>query len=333
MTENPTAYNFPIDIVYLWVDGNDPEWRTKRNRYLNIGGDFAGQGRVEARWVDNQELRYSLRSLEKYAPWIRRIFIVTDNQCPAWLNRHHPKIQIVDHTEILPSEALPTYNSRAIESCIHRIKDLSEHFLLGNDDTMLGAPVTPATFFTPDGRPIIRLNGNRYNRRKALRRGDNYSTTLCRMQDMVTKICGCKIYHAPHHNIDAYRRSDIQRSIEVIPQAWAQTTLHRFRHTDDIDRSFVNYYTLALKQGVLQKVGRYNGATTLWARMSCLLHGSYRSDSRCIPVQCPDYSAVFRKYNPLMFCMNDGEGATDDDRHRMVDFLQHLLPDPSPFEL
>ena len=332
MTETANKYTFPIDIVYLWVDGNDPEWRAKRNRYMNIG-EFAGQGRVEARWIDNQELRYSLRSVEMYAPWIRRIFIVTDNQCPAWLNRNHPKIQIVDHSEILPSEALPNYNSTAIESCIYRIEGLSEHFLFSNDDMLLSAPVTPATFFTADGRPIIRLNGSRFNRRKALRRGDNYSMMLRHMQDKVATMCDRKIHFAPHHNIDAYRRSDFAHCIEIADQAWTQTTLHRFRHDNDMHRSFMSYYALATGRGVLRKVGRYNGVEGVREHLKSWLQGCYHSDSRCIPVQCPDYDAVFRKYNPLMFCMNDGEGTTDDDRRRMVEFLNRKFPDKSTFEL
>lgn len=334
MNAKNSAYpDFPIDMVYLWVDGNDPEWRAKRSRYMDVGGNFAGQGRVEARWVESDELRYSLRSVEKFAPWIRRIFIVTDNQCPSWLDRSNPRLQIVDHTEIMPAEALPTYNSRAIESCVHRIEGLAEHFLLANDDTMFSQPVSPATFFTADGRPIVRLNGNRFNRRKALRRGDNYSATLCRMQDVITAKFGCKIYHAPHHNIDAYRQSDIKGCMDIIPQAWKQTTMHRFRHDEDVDRSVVGYYAIANHQGVLRKVGRYNGAKGVMGRLRCALSGCYSSDSRCIPIQAADYEAVFRKYNPLMFCMNDGEGATDADRKRMSDFLKSKFPNKSEFEL
>ena len=331
--KNSVYPDFPIDLVYLWVDGNDPEWRAKRSRYMDVGGNFAGQGRVEARWVESDELRYSLRSVERFAPWIRRIFIVTDNQCPSWLDRSNPRIQIVDHTQIMPAEALPNFNSTAIESCIYRIEGLAEHFLFSNDDMLLAAPVTPATFFAPDGRPIIRLSGTRFNRRKVLRRGENYSMMLYRMQDKVAEMCGKKIYYAPHHNIDAYRRSDFTRCIEIADAAWERTVMHRFRHDDDMHRSFMSYYALANHQGVLRKVGRYNGAQGVICRLRSMLSGNYSSDSRCIPIQAPDYEAVFRKYNPLMFCMNDGEGATDADRKRMSDFLKSKFPNKSEFEL
>ena len=111
-----------------------------------------------------------MRSVEKYASWINHIYIITDGQCPEWLDTSHPKITIVDHKDILPAEALPTFNSQAIESCIYKIEGLSEHFIVGNDDTMFVKETSPATFFNADGSPIVRLM--RFNRKKALLRGN-----------------------------------------------------------------------------------------------------------------------------------------------------------------
>jgi len=149
---------FPIDLVYMWVDGNDPEWQAKRNKYVGGSGNQSQEVVGVARWRDNEELRYSLRSVEKYASWINHIYIITDGQRPQWLDTSHPKITIIDHTEIMPEEALPTFNSQAIESCLHKIEGLSEHFIVGNDDTMFTLQTTPATFFNEDGSPIVRLS-------------------------------------------------------------------------------------------------------------------------------------------------------------------------------
>lgn len=102
-----------IDLVYLWVNGNDPKWQAKRDAC--IGRPSGSQAHCKGRYADNGELKYSLRSAEKYAPWIRRIFIVTDNQIPEWLNTDNQKVQIVDHTEIMPAECLPCFNSAVIE--------------------------------------------------------------------------------------------------------------------------------------------------------------------------------------------------------------------------
>ncbi|MDE6793732.1 MAG: Stealth CR1 domain-containing protein, partial [Muribaculaceae bacterium] len=149
--------DMPVDLVYLWVNGNDPVWIEKRNRAI---GKTEAHSAVncDGRYADNDELKYSLRSAEMYAPWVRKIFIVTDNQVPEWLDTINPKIQIIDHTEILPPEALPCFNSNVIEHFIFRIPDLSEHFLYANDDMYFNRPVSPEMFFAPDGLPIIRLN-------------------------------------------------------------------------------------------------------------------------------------------------------------------------------
>ncbi|MDE5919514.1 MAG: Stealth CR1 domain-containing protein, partial [Duncaniella sp.] len=73
-----------IDMVYLWVNGNDPVWQAKRNAAVGKPVERLAMN-CEGRYADNDELKYSLRSVEMYAPWIRRIFIVTDNQVPEWL--------------------------------------------------------------------------------------------------------------------------------------------------------------------------------------------------------------------------------------------------------
>ncbi len=114
----------PIDIVYTWVDSADVRWRQTYRRYkeqVPCEGIDASS-RDLARYTSRDELKYSLRSLELNIPWVRKIFIVTADQVPTWLNTDHPKIQVVSHQEIFenPSECLPTFNSHAIESQISR---------------------------------------------------------------------------------------------------------------------------------------------------------------------------------------------------------------------
>ena len=79
-----------IDLVYLWVDGNDPVWLAKKNAYLPADRQVDPEAAGECRFVENDELRYSLRSAERYAPWIRRVYILTDDQTPAWLDTSNP---------------------------------------------------------------------------------------------------------------------------------------------------------------------------------------------------------------------------------------------------
>lgn len=88
--------------------------------------------------------RYSLRSLETNAPWIRHIYIVTNGQVPSWLDTSNPRVSIIPHDVIFANHSvLPTFSSLAIEFNLHRIPGLSETFLYFNDDVFLGRPVTP----------------------------------------------------------------------------------------------------------------------------------------------------------------------------------------------
>ncbi len=145
----------PIDIVYLWVDGNDPAWRRKRHAAADRLG--AGQreaiglhGNVEGRFRDNDELRYSLRALDRFFPSHGHVYLVTDDQIPAWL-RPSERLTVVDHHSLIRAESLPTFDSSHIESYIHRIPGLSERFFYLNDDVFFGAPVKIGDWFWDGG--------------------------------------------------------------------------------------------------------------------------------------------------------------------------------------
>lgn len=144
-----------IDIVYLWVDGNDPVWRQKREKALNQldannRNSIAKYGNVEGRFRDNDELRYSLRALERYFPDCGHVYIVTDLQTPAWL-KNSALISIVDHKDLIPAGKLPTFDSANIESYIHRIPNLTERYFYLNDDVFFGSSVDVSYWFRPTG--------------------------------------------------------------------------------------------------------------------------------------------------------------------------------------
>ncbi|XP_062850182.1 N-acetylglucosamine-1-phosphotransferase subunits alpha/beta [Trichomycterus rosablanca] len=102
-----------------------------------------------SRFEDNEELRYSLRSVERHAPWVRHIFIVTNGQIPSWLNLDNPRVTVVTHQEIFQNQShLPTFSSPAIETHIHRIPGLSQKFIYLNDDVMFGKDVWPDDFYS-----------------------------------------------------------------------------------------------------------------------------------------------------------------------------------------
>jgi UDP-N-acetylglucosamine-lysosomal-enzyme len=111
------------------------------------------------RYRDSEELRYSLRSLVKNAPWIRKIYIVTDNQIPYWLNLENERISIISHQEIFLNKShLPVFSSPAIEANIHRIPGLSKQFIYFNDDVFLGSKTHPDDFVSLLGIPKFYLS-------------------------------------------------------------------------------------------------------------------------------------------------------------------------------
>jgi hypothetical protein len=151
----PSYSNTAIDIVYLWVNGNDGKWRAKRDQYANqlkAAGNlsFAKFGNVEGRYRDNDELRFSLRALEKFFPEHGHIYIVTDGQVPDWFQASD-QITLIDHHQLIPHSALPTFDSGNIESYIHHIPGLSERYFYFNDDVFFGAPVCLENWFFDNG--------------------------------------------------------------------------------------------------------------------------------------------------------------------------------------
>lgn len=153
---------YPIDAVIPWVDGNTPEMIAKRNLYVSseqrVNPDIAG----DTRYADFGEIRYCVSSLLRFAPFLRKIFIITDGQNPQlqdFLDERFPDrktgIEIVDHKVIFRGheDCLPVFNSNAIDTFLWNIPDLSEHFIYLNDDFFLVAPARPEDFFR-DGKVV-----------------------------------------------------------------------------------------------------------------------------------------------------------------------------------
>ena len=144
-----------VDVVYLWVSGNDPAWRAKRKlaaRHLHSDSEavLAPFSNVEGRFRDNDELRYSLRALERFFPEHGHVYIVTDGQTPKWLSPA-ANLTVIDHRDLIPSACLPIFDSGNIESYIHRIPGLSERYFYLNDDVFFGAPVNLQDWFWEGG--------------------------------------------------------------------------------------------------------------------------------------------------------------------------------------
>ena len=151
-------FDFPVDIVYMWVDGNDEKWLCKKNNLLKKYHNFHKTDEVSGknRFFDRNELKYSLRSVEKFCPWVRNIYLVTDNQLPNWINLNNKQLKIIDHKDIFSDENhLPSFNSNAIEMRLHHIKHLSTNFISFNDDCFIGRPSKKKDFFHSSEKPKL----------------------------------------------------------------------------------------------------------------------------------------------------------------------------------
>lgn len=143
--------NKEVDAVFTWVNARDDQWLHKKNSYLKNAKLGCENSADDARFEDHNELYYSVNAVKKYLPWIRKIYIVTDNQKPDWLSDSDDQIIIVDHTEIIDSKFLPTFNSHVIEANLHKIKNLSENFIYFNDDVFVAKYLDKEHFFRKNG--------------------------------------------------------------------------------------------------------------------------------------------------------------------------------------
>lgn len=133
-----------IDIVIPWVDGSDKKWQIKASKYLKMK-EISG-----VHYRDYDTLKYTLRSIDKYFSWVHKIYLVTDNQKPRWINESNKKLEIIDHKDIIDEKYLPTFNSNVILMNIHKIPNLSDKFVILEDDMLITKKVENNTFFKND---------------------------------------------------------------------------------------------------------------------------------------------------------------------------------------
>jgi Stealth protein CR2, conserved region 2/Stealth protein CR1, conserved region 1 len=229
-----TGVKDAIDVVIAWVNGDDPKHRAKRKRYLadpGGGGQPERVARQDRRFSDNDEIRYCLRSIHNYAPWVRTIWLVTDDQVPPAIDRERAEqgnIRIVDHREIYRGyeQLLPTFNSYAIETMLWRIQGLADRFLYFNDDMMLVGPVEPRDFFSDDGK--VKLRGHWSNWKEQLEKGNTFHGN--------NKLLGAEMlgYTPEHffssgHMIYPLLRPVMEQLFEVFQPAFLANAAYRFR--------------------------------------------------------------------------------------------------------
>ena len=318
----PDDVRFPIDAVFTWVDGNDPDWLERKNAALVALGrqQINDISTNQSRFISRDELKYTLRSVVAFAPWIRRIFLVTDDQVPPWLDDSDPRLTVVSHRELFGGTGLlPTFNSHAIESRLHRIPGLAEHFIYFNDDMFLGRPVLPTTFFHANGIAKFFLSSAQIDAGPATiydapvtAAGNNNRRHIL---DRFGRGIAQKMQHVPY----PLQRSVLEEIEETLPDQVLQTAAHPFRHPEDLSiPSSLQHYWAYLTRRAVPGTIKYTYAD--------LAHPS-------TPMQL---AFLLARRHCDVFCLNDTDSATvalAEQAAMMEDFLPQYFPFPSPFEL
>jgi len=310
---------FDIDMVFSWVDGNDPEFQKRRAERMQ--GHVVGEGDDhEARFRQIDELRYALRSVYLFAPWVRRIFVATDSPRPAWL-AEHPQVSFVRSEEFFEHpEDLPTHNSQAVEAQLHRIEGLSEHFLYSNDDMFFGRPVTPDAFFSPGGvskflEATTRIGlGDTNPARSGFENAARVNRRLLRER------FGAITTRHLEHSAAPLRRSVIEELQREFPAEFRATAASPFRAADNISvtNSLYHYWALMTGRAVKNETARMLYIDT-----------TARSGLRRMERMLRDRDQDF-------FCLNDGsfpEVPAEERMRRVTAFLDRYYPIAAPWEV
>ncbi len=248
-----------IDAVITWVDGLDPRHMAKRLRYQPLAPRNSNAVNPH-RWACNDELSYCLRSIANHAPWIGRIWIITDAQTPNL--SHLPaelvaRITIIDHLTLFAGHesVLPTFNSLAIETLLWRIPGLAEHFVYFNDDVFLTGPLAPGDVFSDD-KPVLR--GSWADNRAIL--SDPASRDDPTLLNALTQINAAalagfgadRLFRAAHV-VHPLRRSILAQLYDEHRAAFMANISHRFRCVSQfLPQSLHNHACIAAGKAVLQ---------------------------------------------------------------------------------
>ncbi|MDO4898306.1 MAG: Stealth CR1 domain-containing protein [Rothia sp. (in: high G+C Gram-positive bacteria)] len=326
----------PIDIVLSWVDGSDPAWLAQRAETAQREGIRSTGLNHESRYRDIGLLKFALRSIDAYAPWVRKIFLVTPGQSPTWLNTSHPKLTLIDQDDIVPTEYQPVFKSTTLEWFLHKIPGLSEHFIYFNDDMLLTQPVNPQDFFVgkkvkvpaiyrpviPDDfspmiMPALILANKHFGQRVAQKISPRKFFSPANGKPYLKNLLYRSLPYIPgyyaYHVALPMRKSTIEAIWQAEHDALDETCRRPFRDPRDVISWLVMYWEIETDNFEPQHFdfGLYTSAA--WAE------------------QLPQ---VLRRPRTKSICINDSEDVvmTPQLRQRITDILTAKFPRTSPFE-
>lgn len=331
-----------IDIVIPWVDGNDKDWQKDFRKY---SGDVeAKDDNSSIRYRDWDNLQYLFRGIEKFAPWVRKVHLVTNGQKPSWLNLDAPKLNFVTHKDFMPMEYLPTFSVRPIELNMHRIKDLAEKFVYFNDDFFITRPIKPERFFKKGlpcdmgvldaiqptvPRRLVLLNcvaavNRHFNKRAALKNDFvkwyrmEYGINLFRTLALTpwSMFTGFRNTHLPQPFLKSVLAEVWNTETELLDN----TSKHRFRDVTDVNQSLFRFWQLAAGKFHPKNVISGTNVTTYAAITDKNVH----IIANMIEEQ---------KYDLMVLNDSDDICCFEKDKNILNGALQKILPDKSTYEI
>lgn len=301
---------YPIDIVYTWVNKDDPEWQELWDK------TFPDKNLDYDRYSSKDELKYSLRSIEKFAPWFNKIFIVSNCKRPDWL-KENKNITWVEHNQIIKEDNLPTFSSHAIESSLHNIEELSEKFIYFNDDMFLNQPCYYLDFFDELGRSI----------------------SYFEPYGMVTA------YNPNINNVDYLIASkNSQKILSEINPLYPALNLHKHvpyalskRTLFEIEKK-ENLIISNTRKNKLRSITDVNLTSFLYHHYAQINGKGITSDCSDLIVRPENISKLLNRRNIVKYkflCFNDGNGSSMDKEYinKYYEFCNTRFPAPSSFEV
>lgn len=340
--ENP---NYPIDIVLPYVDSTDPKWQEAFIKHKKAITKSSNVDIGVNRYRDNGLLRYLFRGFETFSPFINKIYFITCGHLPSFLNLKAKKLVWVRHEDFIPHEYLPTFQVRPIECYLHKIKNLSTHFVYFNDDFFLTSPVTPSLYFhkglpcdefveyiqTPSNdimNCIVRNNvieiNRHFNKKSVLHKNFSKIFNPCYkravLRNVVLSYFNYFVGFANPHYPQPYLKKTLEAVWNSCEGILTKTASHKFREKEDVNQWLFRYWQLcegAFYATNIRKKRKYFELNS---------NGKYSIEDLCRAIEKQTYNTIV---------INDGDDAYDFDLYtkKLQASFQKILPNKSSFEL
>lgn len=331
--------NNPIDFVVTWVNGEDDDWRQKKNHY-DDKYDGSKEMNTASRYRNFHIFKYWFRAVDRYAPWVHRVYVITDEQTPSWLNVKYTKVVCINHSDFIDKDKLPTFNSNAIELNVNKITGLAENFVLFNDDTFINSSVKPEDFFKNNlprdvyvESPIISTKGSvahaMVNDMQVI--NSNFSKSKFYKKNFLkvfNPLIGKKVLRTlallPANEFSGiwnshlpvpYKKQTFDTLWNLMPDSLNETSTHKFRTSDDYSHWLMRYWQLVSGQYELQKRN--------WGYVYDLGKSSI-----------DDLGIEILQSKHKMICLNDTDNLDDFNKtmSELVEIFSKTFPKKSRFE-